>query len=76
MAFLEGIEEFKDAPLLWQEYGLHETASGYGARLTTRWKVRVGKRWFRVYVQQYSNVGTLFVEKGGEKWVVRSSDLP
>ena len=45
--------------MTWQ--GLHETASGYGARLTTEHMVRVAGRGRRVYLYCFSNSGTLFI---------------
>lgn len=41
--------------------GLSFTASGYGARIPTIYKVKYNGRWRRVYCIQYSNAGTLFI---------------
>ena len=50
-----------EAPLWWQEQGLQETATGYGRKLTTRWKTHYMGHLRRVYCVCYSNVGTLYV---------------
>lgn len=51
----------KESPLWWQEQNLSYTASGYGSRIPTRYMVKVGSRWRRVYCCIYSNSGTLFI---------------
>lgn len=53
--------DLKDEPLWWQLKGLQQTASGYGSRLVTPYKVKFNGRWRRVYCRQYSNAGTLYV---------------
>ena len=50
-----------EAPLWWQLKGLQQTASGYGSRLVTPYKVKFNDRWRRVYCRQYSNAGTLYI---------------
>ena len=50
-----------DAPLSWQLKGLQQTASGYGSRLVTPYKVKFNDKWRRVYCRQYSNAGTLYI---------------
>lgn len=54
----------KEEKLWWQEEGLSFTASGYGKRIPTRYKVLVHDRWRRVYCCLYSNNGTCYVESG------------
>jgi len=61
--------------LWWQKQGLQETATGYGARLTTRWVIPLalnsGKpRLYRVYCCCYSNVGTCYIIHKGEQIVL------
>lgn len=64
--------EFKDAPLWWHKAGLSETASGYGARLTSALKVRLPDgRTRRVYVTCYSNAGTAWIMLDGARRIVR-----
>lgn len=55
--------EVKEKPLPWQLAGLQYTASGYGARIPTRYTVRYNGRWRRVYCICYGNSGTLFIGK-------------
>lgn len=50
-------------PLPWQERGLSYTASGYGARIPTRYMIRYLGRWRRVYCCQYGNSGTCYIGK-------------
>ena len=52
-----------------QKAGLQYTASGYGRKIPTSYKIRDGKRWFRVYCCQYSNAGTCYYIKAGQ-WVI------
>lgn len=54
------------SPLWWQERGLSFTASGYGRRIPTRYMIRIGKRWRRVYCCQISNAGTCYVGSFGK----------
>lgn len=51
--------------LWWQKQGLSYTASGYGRRIPTRYKVLFNSRWRRVYVCCYSNSGTAYIGKFG-----------
>jgi hypothetical protein len=41
------------------------TASGYGGRLPTAYRVRYGNRLRRVYVMQYGNAGSAYIVVGG-----------
>lgn len=50
----------------WQKRGLMFTASGYGRKIPTRWKVKVNSRWCRVYCCIYSNSGTCYVMSKGK----------
>lgn len=50
-------------PLPHHEAGLSYTASGYGTRIPTTKVVKVGSRWHRVYVRQFSNAGTAYIIK-------------
>lgn len=49
------------APMPHHLRGLQWTASGYGARIPTEWKILVNGKWRRVYCRIYSNNGTLFI---------------
>ena len=50
-----------EAPLPWQKAGLQETASGYGSRLRTVYKVQYNGRWRRVLARCWSNTSTLYL---------------
>ena len=59
-----------DAPLPWQGRGLQQTASGYGAKLTTRYKIHFGGKLFRLYCTCYSNNGTVWFRVRGRRIIV------
>tara|TARA_A100001201_G_C3968473_1_gene164854 strand:- start:250 stop:495 length:246 start_codon:yes stop_codon:yes gene_type:complete len=54
------------SPLWWHERGLQQTASGYGRKLTTPYKVEHNGRLYRVYCVCFSNAGSLYILPGGE----------
>lgn len=43
----------------------HYSATGYGAKIPTRYMVRFGPRWRRVYMAQFGNAGTAYIGKPG-----------
>lgn len=47
--------------------GLQYTATGYGAKIPSRYMVQWNGRWRRVYVTQYSNVGSFWIQSNGNK---------
>ena len=49
--------------LYWQKLGLQYTASGYGKKIPTKYKVKINSKWHRVYCIIYSNIGTLYILK-------------
>jgi hypothetical protein len=49
------------------------SATGYGAKIPTAYMLKLGKRWHRVYMMQYSNSGTPYVVKGGEDLVLETA---
>lgn len=42
-------------------------ANGYGSRIPTRYMLKLGKRWHRVYVVQWSNAGSAYVLERGAR---------
>jgi len=55
------------SPLWFHERNLMQTASGYGRNLKSRYKIRVGKRVYRIYNCCFSNSGTTYIKtKDGE----------
>lgn len=61
-----------DTPLWWHKAGLQQTATGYGSKLTTRYKTAYGGRLYRVYCICYSNVGTLYIRIRGKRMILRN----
>lgn len=59
-----------DKPLWWQERGLLFNSTGYGRKIPTRDMVRVEGHWHRIYCCIFSNSGTLYICKAGQKVIV------
>ena len=59
-----------EKPLWWQLQNLTYTATGYGAKIPTRYMVKYDKRIYRVYCAIFGNVGTCWVKIKGEKVIV------
>lgn len=57
-------------PLWWQARGLSYTASGYGSKIPTSRMVRVDERWYRVYCMIWSNAGTCYIIRKGDRVIV------
>jgi hypothetical protein len=57
-------------PLWWQEAGLSFTATGYGSRIPTVYKMYYNSRWHRVFHMIYSNSGTTYIETKDHKIIV------
>ena len=55
------------APLDWQMRGLQQTATGYGRKLTTPNKINFEGKLYRIYLTQYSNVGSAWFLVRGRK---------
>lgn len=58
------------APLQMHIQGLQQTASGYGKRLKTPYKIWHNNKSYRVYCCCYSNAGTLYIEGVGGKIIL------
>jgi len=63
--------EVVNAPLWWHKQGLQQTASGYGSKLTSRFKVPYNGRLYRVYYICYSNLATYYIVSNGNKIIIR-----
>ena len=61
-------------PLRWHLKGLQQTASGYGSKLTTRYKTRYNDRLYRVYCICFSNSGTCYIISKGERLYIRNTE--
>lgn len=53
------------APLDWQMHGLQQTASGYGAKLTTSLKIMFDGKLRRLYSTCYGNSGSVWFKTKG-----------
>ena len=63
-------EELVEDLLPWQKRNLQETATGYGARRTSSYKISFEGKLRRLYVTCYSNSGsTWFMHKGRKIFV-------
>lgn len=71
MEYLENTKLI-DAPLAWQVKGLHETATGYGSKLTTRYKIEHKGRRYRVYATCHGNCGSLYIVTHGKRIYLRN----
>jgi hypothetical protein len=70
--YLEGEYTLVDRPLWWQENGLQQTRSGYGAKLTSRRCVQFPDgRERRVYITQFSNAGSAWITLKGKRLYLR-----
>mgnify|MGYP000343743146 CR=1 FL=1 len=59
--------ETKEDCLPWQAMGLTYTASGYGHKIPTTYKVKHNNRWKRVYCRIFGNCGMLYIVSGGDE---------
>ena len=53
--------------LPWQKRGLQETATGYGAKLTTSLKINFNDKLYRIYCTCYSNAASVWFKVKGRK---------
>lgn len=65
------ISELIDAPLWWHSQGLSQTSSGYGAKLTTRYKISLDGKRRRLYSTCYGNAASVWFMLNGSKVHVR-----
>lgn len=49
-----------------------KSSTGYGPKVPTRYKVRIGMRWHRVYMAQYGNSGSAYVVLEGSDYYLSS----
>ena len=59
--------EFHYAPMWYHTRGLMQTATGYGSRLNTGYKVLYAGKLRRVYAVCYSNNASLYVNAFGSR---------
>ena len=59
--------ELSDCPLWHHKKGISQTVSGYGARLTTRYKIHFEGKLRRIYATCYSNNASTWFTYEGKK---------
>lgn len=65
---LNRVSEYRTTPLP----ASGQTASSYGRKIPTRYMIRYGARWHRVYSMVYGNSGTAYILVGGEMLILDS----
>lgn len=70
--YIDGVLNFEDLKaeqhlLDWQVAGLQKTATGYGKKIPTSWKVRYLGKLRRIYQDVYSNSGVSYIIVNGKK---------
>jgi len=59
-----------DCPLEWQKRGLQQTSTGYGAKLTSRYKIHFEGKLRRIYHTCYGNASSAwFIFDGGRIYI-------
>ena len=53
--------------LPWQKHGLQQTTSGYGAKLTSSFKINFEGKLYRLYHTCYGNTSSCWFTRKGEK---------
>lgn len=54
-------------PTPWQKQGLQQTATGYGAKLNTGYRIAFNGKLYRLYSTTYGNAGSTWFMAGGRK---------
>jgi hypothetical protein len=81
---MENTVTYQNAPytvtikqLWWQRRGLQQTATGYGAKLATKYLLTVpdAPRPYRVYAICYSNVASFYILRKGQRLFLRDWEL-
>ncbi|ATE86352.1 hypothetical protein Sf18_gp78 [Shigella phage Sf18] len=70
--YIDGVLNFEELRaeqhlLDWQVAGLQKTATGYGKKIPTSWKVRYLGKLRRIYQDVYSNSGVSYIIVSGKK---------
>jgi hypothetical protein len=66
--------EHVEAPMYHHLNNLSYTATGYGAKLPTQYKIKWAGRWYRVYSICFSNCSTEYILSKGKKIIVTNYD--
>jgi hypothetical protein len=67
---LANCKELIEAPPEWMKRGLQETASGYGSKLNSGFKISFNGKIYRIYTTIWSNCGTNWFVSKGRKIIV------
>lgn len=70
--YIDGVLNFEELQaeqyiLDWQLAGLQKTATGYGKKIPTSWKVRYLGKLRRIYQDVYSNSGVSYIIVNSKK---------
>ena len=70
--YVDGVLNFEDLQaeqhlLDWQVAGLQKTATGYGKKIPTSWKLHYSGKLRRIYQDVYSNSGVSYIIVNGKK---------
>lgn len=70
--YVDGVLNFEELTaeqhiLDWQLAGLQKTATGYGKKIPTSWKVHYLGKLRRIYQDVYSNSGVSYIIVNGKK---------
>lgn len=53
----------------------NRSRSGYGSKVPTAYQLQIDKRWHRVYSVIWSNSGTCYIVKGGQRLYIATGEL-
>ena len=68
--------QYKSELLWYHKRNLMQTATGYGHKLVTEYKVHYNNKWYRIYCHCFSNIGSLYiVSKGKNIYIKNESDI-
>ena len=73
MTYKETPSQLIYEPLQWHLTGRQQTATGYGSKLTTPYKVEYNGRLYRVYCVCYSNSGSHYILPAGQPMYIADS---
>lgn len=66
---INDLESIVDIPRFMLQ-GRSYTTSGYGSKIPTSKKVKIGSRWYRVYCKMYSNIGGCYIVSKGRQIII------
>jgi len=66
--YSEGTNQLLYSPLPWQKLGLSQTASGYGAKLASYYKINFEGKNYRLYNTCYGNASSTWFAAKGKKF--------